>query len=213
MDAKKATDLIRRYSKSWRRKTLYAVLLAIVLAAGGAYWYSQSQEKYVPQEFSEARNRTVKISERIEQLTDASVVTLGQISTADQAGNYKRGLELVQQEVDRNEAIKEEAIQLSEELRVMALNLGAVKPKKATEAGLQAVTTGLELTQHLINYNNLAQELLTALQERLEKNSDPQTRQRIEQIILRMNEESETINGLNEKYQEEMREFDRLTDR
>ena len=96
---------------------------------------------------------------------------------------------------------------------IMLLNLGAVKPDKAAGAGLQATTNGLELAQKMVNYNNLAQELLAQLQTRLKKNGSPETRQRIEQIILRMNEEAEAVNDLNKRYQEEMREFDRLTGR
>ena len=210
MNLKKAANLISNYSKNWRKKWLYIGLLAVVLVAGGWYLYSQTTGTYVPQEFYAARDRAATVSQRIEQLTDASVTTLGQISTADAKGDYKLGLKLVQQEIDRNEAIKEEAVLLSEELKIMATNLGAVKPKKAAEVGLQAATTGLELAQRLVNYNSLAEELLVEIEARLKKNGDPQTRQRIEAIILRMNEEAEAINGLNEKYREEMRAFDRI---
>ena len=211
MNFKKAANIIRNYSKSWRKKWLYGTLLVVALTAGGWYLYSQTAGTYVPQAFYESRDRAAKVSERITQLTSASVTTLGQISDADAKGDYRRGLQLVEQEIDRNEAIKKEAIKLSEELKIMATNLGAVKPKKAAETGLQAATTGLELTQRLINYNGLSQELYDVLQTRLKKNGDPQTRQRIEAIILRMNEEAEAINGLNEKYREEMGQFEKLT--
>ena len=180
---------------------------------GGWYWYDQTQTAYVPQEFYASRDSAAEISSRIVQLTDASVITLGQISAADEKGDYKRGLELINQEIDRNAEIKERAFKLSEELKIMLLNLGAVKPDKAAGAGLQATTNGLELAQKMVNYNNLAQELLAQLQTRLKKNGSPETRQRIEQIILRMNEEAEAVNDLNKRYQEEMREFDRLTGR
>lgn len=212
MKTSKASDFVGRYwRKKKNRKSAYVAALAVVILAGGWYWYSQTQLAYVPKEFYDSRDRAAEVSVRIVQLTDASVTTLGQISAADEKGDYKLGLRLVQGEIERNEAIKEEAVKLSEELRIMAMNLGAVKPKKGAEAGLQAATTGLELARRLVNYNNLAQELLAALQARLEKNGSPETRQRIEQIILRINEEAEVINNLNEKYQEEMREFDRLT--
>lgn len=212
MDTRKTADFIRQYSTGWKRKWLYAALLVVILVAGGWFWY-QSQSTYVPQEFYSARDRAAEVSTRIDQLTNASVITLGQISKADEKGDYRRGLQLVQEEIDRNEAIKEEAVKLSEELKTMALNLGAVRPKKGAEAGLQAATTGLELTQHLIAYNDLSQELLGAIQERLKKNGLSETRQKIEAVILRMNEEAATINSLNEKYQEEMGQFDKITGR
>ena len=93
----------------------------------------------------------------------------------------------------------------------MALRLGEVKPKEAATVGLEATTNGLELVQRLINYNNFTQELLGVLQTRLKSNGSPQTRERIEQIILRMNQEVEAVNKLNERYREQMKEFDRLT--
>src|SRR3989344_8961584 len=139
MNVKKVSDFIRKYSKSARRrrKALYVAGLAVVLLAGGWYWYDQSQRAYVPPDFFEARNRAGEVSVRILQLTDASVQTLRLISAADEKGNYKRGLDLVLEEVDRNSEIKNQAVKLSEELKIMALNLGAVKPEKAASAGLQ----------------------------------------------------------------------------
>ena len=212
MNANKVSNFVGKYVRSanWRRKAIYIALLVIILLAGGHYWYSQSQAAHVPQEFYDARGRAAEISSRIVQLTDASVQTLRLISAADEAGNYRRGLTLVTEEVDRNKEIKNQAVKLSEEVKTMALNLGVVKPEKAASVGLRAATTGLELAQRLVNYNNYAQELLAVLQTRFKSSGSPETRQRIEQIILRMNQEAETINNLNERYQEQIREFDKL---
>ena len=215
MKVNKGSGFIRKYLRSANRrrkalKALYVAGLAAVLLVGGWYWYSQSQEAYVPQEFYDARGRAAEISSRIVQLTDASVHTLRLISTADEAGNYRRGLTLITEEVDRNNEIKSQAVKLSEEVKTMALNLGAVKPEKAASAGLQAATTGLELAQRLVNYNNYSQELLAVLQARLKSNGAPGTREKIEEIIIKMNHEAEAINDLNKRYQEEIRKFDRL---
>lgn len=212
MNAKKVGNFTRKHIKSanWRRKAVYVAILVVILLVGGWYWYGQSQTAYVPQEFYDARGRAAEISSRIVELTGASVQTLRLISAADEEGNYKRGLSLVTEEVGRNNEIKNQAVKLSEEVRTMALNLGAVKPEKAASAGFQAATTGLELAQRLVSYNNYAQELLAVLQTRLKSNGSPETKQRIEQIILKMNQEAETINNLNERYQEQIREFDKL---
>ncbi len=212
MNTSKVSDFIGRYwRKEKNRKLAYTAVLAVVILTGGWYWFIQSQATYVPQEFYDSRDRAAEISTKIVQLTDASVITLGQISAADEKGQYKRGLELVNQEVERNTEIKSQAFKLSEELKVMALNLSSVNPDKSAEAGLQATAIGLELVQRLINYNSQTQELLAVLQTRLKKNGSPETRQRIEQIILRMNQEVEAVNNLNDKYQEEIGNFDRLT--
>lgn len=212
MNAKKVSNFTRKHIKSanWWRKAVYVAILVVILLVGGWYWYGQSQTAYVPQEFYDARGRAAEISSRIVELTGASVQTLRLISAADEEGNYKRGLSLVTEEVGRNNEIKNQAVKLSEEVKTMALNLGAVKPEKAASAGFQAATTGLELAQRLVSYNNYAQELLAVLQTRLKSNGSPETKQRIEQIILKMNQEAETINNLNERYQEQIKEFDKL---
>lgn len=170
-----------------------------------------SKSPNAPPQFFEARNRAGEISNRIVELTHTSVDNLELISAADEAGRYKRGLELTQEEIDRNAEVKNEAFKLSEELKIMALNLNEVRPKEAAEVGLQATTNGLELVQHLINYSNLTEELLGVLQTRLKSNGSPETRERIEQIILRMNQEAEAVNKLNDEYREEMKNFDQLT--
>ena len=189
MNAKKVTDFIGRYWKRKKnRKLVYTAALAVVLLAGGWYWFVQSQAAYVPPQFFEARNRAGEISNSIVELTDTSVGNLRLISAADESGKYEKGLELTLEEVDRNTEVKNEAFKLSEELKTMALRLGEVKPKEAATVGLEATTNGLELVQRLINYNNFTQELLGVLQTRLKSNGSPQTRERIEQIILRMNQ-------------------------
>ncbi|MBI3088822.1 MAG: hypothetical protein HYY99_01000 [Candidatus Colwellbacteria bacterium] len=209
MSVSKVGHFLGKYRKD--RKLLLATILVVILLAAGGYWYLASKSPNAPPQFFEARNRAGEISNRIVELTHTSVDNLELISAADEAGRYKRGLELTQEEIDRNAEVKNEAFKLSEELKIMALNLNEVRPKEAAEVGLQATTNGLELVQHLINYSNLTEELLGVLQTRLKSNGSPETRERIEQIILRMNQEAEAVNKLNDEYREEMKNFDRLT--
>ena len=213
MNASKISEFIRRYwRKKKNRRAVYSIaLFAFVLVASGGYWYYQNKTVNVPPQFSEARSRAAEISERIAALTDESTNNLEKISDEDQAGNYERGLNLVLGEIDQNKRIREEAIKLSEELKIMASNLSEIRPKKAVEAGLQATTSGLELSQHLITYNDYTNQLLVLIQFRLEGNDSDALRARIEQQISRMNEEVKAVNELNKRYQEQMKDFDRLT--
>lgn len=209
MSTSKAGSFIGKYWKN--QNFVYIAVAAVIFLVAGGYWLYQAQRTNVPSQFLEARSQAATTAENIVKLTDASVATLRLISIADEEKNYKRGKELVTEEVDRNAVIKQEAFKLSEELKIMALSLGEVKPKRATEAGLEATTKGLELAQHLVSYNNYFNELLAVLDKRFQSNSSLETRQKIDELILKMNEEAEAVNRLNLQYQDLMKEFDRLT--
>ena len=166
---------------------------------------------YVPVEFLEARIRAANAADKLINLTELSAANLSSISGADQRGDYVRGLELVATEIERNREIRNTGVDLSEELRDMAINLATVSPKEATAVGLTAVTTGIELVQRLVSYNNNLQELFNTLNARLQNEEDENTRERINELISALNEEATVINNLGSEYKALMIQFDVLT--
>jgi len=101
---------------------------------------------------------------------------------------------------------------LSLELSEMARYIDAVDPEKASTVALNAVTTGIELVQHLISYNNTTRDLLNVLQSRFRTGDDEETRIRIDGLITEMNGQADTINNLGSEYRGLMLQFDGLTD-
>ena len=166
---------------------------------------------YVPIEFLEARSRAANAADKLVDLTEQSAANLSSISGADQRGDYVRGLELVTAEIERGNDIRNTAVDLSEELLDMAKGLAIVTPKEATAVGFAAVTTGIELVQRLISYNNNLQELFNTLEARLQNEGDEYTRARINELIGALNEEAVVINNLGSEYKALMIQFDGLT--
>lgn len=185
-------------------------ILAAVLIIGGLFYFFQVRS-HVPKEFLAARNQAVGVAEEIVKLSSESSDNLESISVKDRSGKYEEALDLVLQEANRNAELRNRAVTLSEDLRIMATNLAKVRPKEAAQVGLQAVTSELELVQRLVNYNSYTYELLGVLQTRLESNGSVDAREKIKIIITNMNKEVEKINELNQRYKNQMQEFDRLT--
>jgi len=141
-----------------------------------------------------------------------SIENLGAVSTEDEIGNYTSGLDLVLKEVQRNEKARKEALDLSQELGVMAKSLNQVQPEEAAKVGLEAIINESQIVQRLINYNAYIFQLLDVLQSRFTKGgAAPDTDEKVKELINKMNEEAEAINELNDKYKNLMGEFDSLT--
>jgi hypothetical protein len=166
----------------------------------------------VPPEFVEARSRGAEIADRIVALSKESIDNLNAISAEEEAGNYSAGLNLILEEVQRNERARKEALGLSQEISRMAAGLAQVQPAAAAKIGLEAIVNELQIVQRLINYNSYIFQLLDVLQSRLSAGgSASYTKDKIKELIGKMNKEAAAINELNSKYQSLMKEFDQLT--
>lgn len=171
-----------------------------------------SADTHVPDEFLSARRRAGDAANRISELTDTYRDSIEKISEAERDGNFNVGLDLIVDEVNKNEEVRRAAEDLSLELSEMARYIDAVDPEKASTVALSAVTTGIELVQHLISYNNTTRDLLNVLQSRFRTGDDEETRVRIDGLITEMNSQADTINNLGSEYRGLMLQFDGLTD-
>ena len=170
-----------------------------------------SADSSVPEEFLSARSRASDAANRITGLTDTYVGSIEKIREAEKNGKFSLGLSLILDEVNKNEEVRKAAEDLSVELSNMAQRLGVIQPVKAAEVALNAVTTGVELVQHLISYNNTTRDLLNTLQLRFSTGDDEATRAKIEKLISDMNREADVINSLGSEYRGLMLQFDALT--
>ena len=170
-----------------------------------------SANSSVPEEFLSARSRASDAANRITGLTDTYVGSIEKIREAEKNGKFSLGLSLILDEVNKNEEVRKAAEDLSVELSNMAQHLGVIQPVKAAEVALNAVTTGVELVQHLISYNNTTRDLLNTLQLRFSTGDDEATRAKIEKLISDMNREADVINNLGSEYRGLMLQFDALT--
>jgi predicted PurR-regulated permease PerM len=210
-------DFLENHRKDWIliAATVFTTILLIVglgfISSPAVSNTSITASVYVPSGFLESRKRAADAADNITNLINISAGNLELISGADQRGDYTTGLSLVAAEIDRSVEVRSTAVDLSEELSDMAKGLRDVRPSEASAIGFSAVTTGIELVQRLVSYNNNLQELLNTLQSRLENEGDEQTRARITELINALNEEARVINNLNSEYKDLMVQFDGLT--
>lgn len=203
----------RAVKRNWLK-----ILIIIAVAATAIYvsirilGSAGVEERFIPPGFLEARSEGAITAEKIVALSKESITNLAAVSTEDEIGNYTSGLDLVLQEVERNNKAREEALNLSKELETMVTNLNQVQPEEAAKVGLEAIINESQIVQRLINYNSYVFQLLDVLQSRFASGGAvPNTDEKVKELIAKMNEEAEAVNELNDKYKTLMDDFDRLT--
>ena len=199
-----------------RWKTVTALGLGVLFVGGILYAATFLGERpFVPKQFSDARTGAVQTAEGIVNMANESIVTLAKISELDKSGKYDRALDLVVQEVNRNNELRDRAEVLSQGLGLMTQALSQVKPQGAAVVGIQAIGKEYQIAQRLINYYNSTYELLDVLRGRYDGvSSDPSSasaQTKINDLITKMNADASAVNVLNEEYKGLMSQFDLLT--
>lgn len=165
--------------------------------------------KYIPQDFIEAKARGAEIAQRIVELSDASLTGLTQIGDFDKAKNYPQAVILVSNELVQNRKIREEAIKLASQLEKMAANLPKIKPAKARQITSEAMGYEVALVSRLISYNDYFNQLFDVLIQKFKEVAD-ETNNQTQELINKINDETQAINELNAKFNSTMADFDRI---
>jgi hypothetical protein len=197
-------------------KIITALSLGVLLIGGIMYAATFLGERpFVPKQFSDARAGAVQTAEGIVSMAKESVTALARISELDKAGKYDQALDLVIQEVNRNNELRDRAEILSQGLGLMTQALSQVKPQSAAVVGVQAIGKEYQIAQKLIDYYNSTYELLDVLRGRYGGASgDPSSagaQAKINDLITKMNADASAVNVLNEEYKGLMVQFDSLT--
>lgn len=161
---------------------------------------------FVPKEFLEANQQGSLIATQIVDFSKKSVTNIDKINDLDKAENYSEALNLIMEEISRNEEMKKEAYNLSSKLAKMAETLKDIKPKSATEIALKGINYETSLIIRLINYNAFMGDLLVTLRDKFTGKLVEEGR--VKEIIEKINNEAVAINDLNEQYKTAMSEFE-----
>ena len=197
---------------SWKRVRRAVAVVVLVFFVGWGIRYFFFQPSFVPRDFADARQRSYNIAQAIVKLSSDSLVDLSHIAGLDRAGKAAEALAVVQQAIGDNLQARQEAVQLSATLEVMAKNLPEIMPSRGRNLATEGLGYEVNLINHLITYNDYLSQLLAVLQDKFDgtiTNADFQ----IKKWISLINDESEAINGLNKKYTDVMLQFDRVTAR
>lgn len=179
--------------------------LLIVIAA---YFISKlfpTEAQKVPPAFKEAKYNASLFAKEIVELTGGLTTTLNEVNRLDAEKKYTEAINLLAQAGKRNEEAKEKAIKLSEELAKMALAVPEISPVSASQIAIQAISSETTLISRLIAYNDYLNQLLEEL--RLKLLGKSANSGKIQELILKINEEVRAINELNNKFNNLMKRF------
>ena len=197
------------YFKIPRRMRILIIFLLIVAAVGLIVKTFTPETKNTPKEFLETRQEASLIAKNIIYISGRTAENIKKISNLDKNKEYTEALNLISEELNNNREARENAINLSAKLEIMAKNVSQISPATAGQIAIQAITSETALISRLITYNDYLIKLLEILQAKFlekEKNAND----KIADLIEKINDEARAINDLNNNFNNLMTKFDKI---
>jgi DNA repair ATPase RecN len=192
---------------SRRAKWIIAFVIVLVVGYGIAlYWQSRNQ---VPSSFSNARSQGAIIAQNIVNLSNESKADLEKVNEFDAQGNYQQALSLTSDIVSKSQELRDQAVQLSNQIEEMTKSLSTITAFDARQAALEAISSRLALITQLINYSGDLSKLLETLQTRF--NGKFVSNDEIQAAVNQINTDVNAINNFNTQANLAMDRFDALT--
>ena len=192
-----------------KKSIIFWAALVLFLAGTGAKLFF-FQPISVPQDFIDARQNSTNVGQAIVRFSSDSLVNLSHIGLLDKQGKSKEALDLVSKAIEDNRQAREQAVKLSSYLEVMSKSLSTISPWRAKDLATEALGYEVSLINHLITYNDHLNQLFNVIEDKLNKKSGNAEVQ-ITFLLNRINEEGDSINILNRKFNDTMIKFDKLT--
>jgi ATP-dependent 26S proteasome regulatory subunit len=198
------SDWFSKLSKKVKRVILAVTVLVIVILAAYFVWSYVSTR--VPTNFANARHAAWGYAQIISDAVKETSQNLQQIQELEKQGKSIEALNLLVIEGQKNASAQNAAVKLSGELETMAKEIPNIKPQKAGEAALVAISSETALIYKLVSYNNYLANLLELLRQRLTDKF--YNVEQINSTIDLINLDIDSINSLNTKFVEYMKNFD-----
>jgi uncharacterized protein YeeX (DUF496 family) len=180
----------------------------VAVLAVGAYFFATHYHgaNHVPDSFIEARTRGGRLAQEITDLSKEVRDDLKKIQGLESAGKFKDAQVILDGIKTDNETIKADTVDLSGHLTTMAKAVADIENTAAQPLAFAAVSTDVEIMDHVVTYNSNLDELIGLLTARFAgKAAD---RKRIDDLVKQINEEVDTINGLNTQATDKLKQFD-----
>lgn len=191
---------------SVRRVVSLAILVLAVIFIGKNVAFP---DKYLPEEFTEAREQSAKIAEEIVAQSVYSAQLLDEISKLDREGNYYKALQIVSKELEKNKEANRKATTLSSRLEKMARAIEAIEPSRARQLATEALSSEVALVSRLISYNSYVGELFGVLGEKFKYGRD-YSNGKVQELVKAINNEVYAINELNNRFNSALAKFDKI---
>ncbi len=189
-----------------KRIILTVLLTALVILGIGAINNFIQNRPYIPEEFKSARISGAATADKMNVLIKNSLQALKEVEGLDRRGNFTLALNVVAGEIRKVEERSAAAIELAEQMGKMAEAVVQVKPEKARQFALEAVSAQIAAITRLTAYNQTLAELFATLELRFK--NQPTNPLKVEQLVEELNEQAKEINDLNEKFASLLEQFD-----
>lgn len=191
---------------SRRTKVIAAFIILIVVGYGIAlYWESRAK---VPTNFTAARLQSAIIAQTIVNNSNQSTATLEKINQDDQQGNYADALTLTNGLITQSQDMRNQAVDLSNQVEEMTKALSGVKDLNAQQAALEAISSRLAVINQLVNYSGDLGKLLNVLQTRFTGTAG--TSAQVQTLVSQINTDVNAINNFNAQSGQAMDKFDKI---
>ncbi len=188
------------------RSTKIFLGIMAVGAVGALGFEFISSQKGIPEDFIDARIQGAIISQNIVNLSNQSASDLEAINELDKKGEFTQATEVALKAIQESREIREQAVQLSDQVSKMTSALSEIKSFEARQAALEAISSRLALISRLINYSDSLNQLLQALQAKF--SGQRGTQNNVELIISQVNAEITAINNFDRQATQAMNRFD-----
>jgi hypothetical protein len=200
------SDWFSKLSKKVKRTILAVIILVVVILVAYFGWSYVSTR--VPSDFANARHAAWGYAQIIADAVKETPQNLQKVQELEKQGKNIEALNLLVIEGQKNASAQSAAVKLSGELETMAKEIPNIKPQKAGEAALVAISSETALIYKLVSYNNYLASLLELLRQQLtDKLYDTRP---INSVIDSINADIDSINNLNAKFTEYMNNFDNI---
>ena len=188
-------------------KTIVWALIGVVLVFAFVR-FVLAGPKIVPQEFVDARAKSVGLAEEIVFLANKSLASLETISKYDAEHNVNEALIAVSKELILSKDVSQRAVALSNELAKMAQQIPNIRPADARDTAAEAITYEVNLVSRLIAYNDSLRELFEFLRSKFTGKLPADTDGKVRELIAKINASANAINDLNVTFNETLKKFD-----
>ncbi len=194
-------------AKISRRTKIIVVFVILVVAGYGiaVYWGSRNQ---VPIAFTNARLQGALIAQNIVDISNSSTAELAQVNKDDQQGDYSDALTLTTNLVNQSEQLRNQAVDLSNQVGTMTQSLSGINSFEAQQAALESISSRLALINQLITYSSDLDKLLAVLQNRF--SGTPESNATVQGLVNQINTDVNAINNFNAQASTAMSQFDTI---
>jgi uncharacterized protein YxeA len=201
--------MIKSWYKGLPKKIRQIILILVLLLIGSIIGYAawSLTNSNIPDSFTNSRQTAWGYAQIISSSVKDTPKNLETIQSFERDGKDTQALTLLVSEAQKNSVAQDAALKLAAELEIMAKEIPNIKPERAGQSALVAISTETALIYKLVSYNNYLANLLELLRDKI--TGRLYGVDKINQVVDSINGEINAINLLNTQFIEKMAEFDK----